>query len=412
MTDTQLSLRQLLDSSNLPSLVLDFRLRGDLEDPLLGRVQEVKVLHNAACTTGEYSLAVSALMQKRLENDINERTQYYSDENGSWLAFSLGHYNIWTFNPNSKFEDRPTQLDKYPSQASSENVLVHTAVSTREEQLYSRLDNIQSPLKSFSDLSNQALKDVETARKDLSSLQDTIQLDSDLSERISSRLLQVELNLRTITSGLSLLKDLSDISDLTPPKPEPSPRPAENLSDKDLLTSIRSRVHMRPTPSVNPLNPWITYYKPPEELQAHVPTLRLLLVEDNVVNQKIMYKFSQKFGVLEEFITQAFDGQEALDCLERMARVGQFPDIIMIDCVMPVMDGYTFLEEFWKRWPNARCKIVGLTVHAMKGYDERFKSLGVKDIMFKPLRFYRMKSHMEAAARLKMTREIEYRGKL
>ncbi|KAF3937649.1 hypothetical protein ABW19_dt0200129 [Dactylella cylindrospora] len=97
----------------------------------------------------------------------------------------------------------------------------------------------------------------------------------------------------------------------------------------------------------------------------------MLTVEDNLINQRLLQKISGKLGVPIKNILQAYDGEEALDILEKLSSNGEFPDLMMVDCAMPRMDGYTFLEEFGNRWPARRLKIVGLTASSVCGEQGR-----------------------------------------
>ncbi|EPS43589.1 hypothetical protein H072_2367 [Dactylellina haptotyla CBS 200.50] len=407
--DEPLSLQQLIDSSERPALVLDFRLKHNLETPSLATIKDLKVSHNPACEHGWYSEAFKDLLEQNLEKleergnrvqgpQEHERPRHYNVAGDAWLSVTVGCYHILTLEPS-----KAAASSLYPE-----------VVSSREDHLYRRLNSTQGPLESFSELSDQALKDAEAVRKDVSQLSSETQLDTQLAERISGRLLQLELNLRTVSSGISLLKDLSDVSDLAPPRQRPESCPAVRLPDKDLLTSIRDRVYAGRVPqsTSQPLWPAAANYKHPSGLEAYAPSLRLLIVEDNIVNQKLLQKICQKYGTLEEFITQALDGAQALEMIEQMTRMGHFPDLIFVDCSMPVLDGYSFLEEFRRRWPNAKCRIVGMTAHAMIGFDKRFKELGAHEVLTKPIKWMHLSGQLELATRLKMSREVEFRGKL
>ena len=69
-----------------------------------------------------------------------------------------------------------------------------------------------------------------------------------------------------------------------------------------------------------------------------VPQKRVLVVEDNEINRAILCEIlSEKYSVLE-----AGNGQEALDLLHQR---GEIVSLILLDVMMPVMDGYTFLDR-------------------------------------------------------------------
>ena len=72
--------------------------------------------------------------------------------------------------------------------------------------------------------------------------------------------------------------------------------------------------------------------------------MRLLLVEDNIVNQKLLSKFLEEFGSCD--IAQ--NGQEAVDLFTKSLAENQPYDVIFMDIMMPVMDGHTALREIRK----------------------------------------------------------------
>ncbi|KAK6341496.1 hypothetical protein TWF696_008568 [Orbilia brochopaga] len=368
-----LSLQDFIDRLEAPTLVLDFRLNIKIED---ARVADTKLAHNAVCERDAFKAAFDGFLAQPLETlvgrgdkvgvpiSIGENLEGAGKKDvagSSWLCCKLGKCSIWSMRTEETDGDAQTTRNLAGSISDAEVASVDGEVvpPSREEQLYRRLDDLQAPLNSFYKLSEQALKDAETARKLESST------DLNLTESLSHRLAQIELNLRTLTSGLSLLKDLSSISDIQPPpSTSPShPKRTSPLSDKLLLHSIRNRAHTSIyDPPISPCSSWRDYV-PSGQLEPYIPTLRVLIVEDNRINQRLQSKFTQKIGVLEDYITIAKDGVEGLEILEGMAKFGQFPDIMIVDNAMPRLDGYGFLEEFRNRWPAARTRIVGATAH-------------------------------------------------
>jgi signal transduction histidine kinase/AmiR/NasT family two-component response regulator len=105
---------------------------------------------------------------------------------------------------------------------------------------------------------------------------------------------------------------------------------------------------------------------------------RILLVEDNAVNEKVATRFLEKFGCL---VDVARDGREAVDA---WARGGY--DLIFMDCQMPVLDGYEATREIRSRERGPqRIPIVALTANAMKDDDVKCKAAGMDDHLSKPL---------------------------
>ncbi len=105
---------------------------------------------------------------------------------------------------------------------------------------------------------------------------------------------------------------------------------------------------------------------------------RVLLVEDNPVNQLVAKGMLGKLGC--EVIVAAHGG-EALDQLEH----GDF-DLVLMDCNMPVMDGYEASRQIRRsgRWPQL--PIVALTANAMSEERERCRAAGMNDYLAKPFR--------------------------
>jgi signal transduction histidine kinase/CheY-like chemotaxis protein len=105
---------------------------------------------------------------------------------------------------------------------------------------------------------------------------------------------------------------------------------------------------------------------------------RVLLVEDNPVNQLVAKGMLSKLGC--EVVTAAH-GAEALDQLE----LSDF-DMVLMDCNMPVMDGYEASRQIRRsgRWPQL--PIVALTANAMSEERERCRAAGMNDYLAKPFR--------------------------
>ncbi|HEN8714664.1 TPA: response regulator [Pseudomonas putida] len=116
-----------------------------------------------------------------------------------------------------------------------------------------------------------------------------------------------------------------------------------------------------------------------------IPTLtatdgraRILLVEDNPVNQLVAKGMLAKLGCVVQVATQ---GVEALERLEQ-----EDFDLVLMDCNMPVMDGYEASRRIRQsgRWPEL--PIVALTANAMPEERERCRAAGMNDYLAKPFR--------------------------
>ena len=107
--------------------------------------------------------------------------------------------------------------------------------------------------------------------------------------------------------------------------------------------------------------------------------LRILLAEDNVVNQKLALRLLQQMGYRADV---ASNGIEAIECIER-----QPYDVVLMDVQMPEMDGLEASRRIVARWPNGeRPRIVAMTANAMQGDREECLAAGMDDYVTKPIR--------------------------
>ncbi|MDO8931998.1 MAG: ATP-binding protein, partial [Rhodocyclaceae bacterium] len=104
---------------------------------------------------------------------------------------------------------------------------------------------------------------------------------------------------------------------------------------------------------------------------------RVLVVEDNPLNQEVAQHFLRKAGIEP---TLAANGAMALAALERQAF-----DIVLMDCQMPVMDGYEATRRIRADARFARLPIVAMTANALIGDRERSLAAGMNDHITKPL---------------------------
>jgi PAS domain S-box-containing protein len=109
-------------------------------------------------------------------------------------------------------------------------------------------------------------------------------------------------------------------------------------------------------------------------------SLKILIVEDNPVNQKVAIRQLKTLGCTQ--ISDAANGQEALDLLKEH----DF-DIILMDCQMPILDGYQTTEAIRQieRLVKRKTVVIGLTANAMKGDREKCLASGMNDYLSKPV---------------------------
>ncbi len=109
--------------------------------------------------------------------------------------------------------------------------------------------------------------------------------------------------------------------------------------------------------------------------------VRILLVEDNVVNQKLAVRLLEKTGCRADAVAT---GKEAIKALETVSY-----DVVLMDVQMPEMDGYEATRIIRDPQSNVRnhdIAIIAMTAHAMKGDRERCIEVGMDDYVSKPIR--------------------------
>jgi two-component system, sensor histidine kinase and response regulator len=108
--------------------------------------------------------------------------------------------------------------------------------------------------------------------------------------------------------------------------------------------------------------------------------LRVLLAEDNAVNQKIATRVLEKHG---HEVTVAADGRQALAALDRASF-----DVALMDVQMPEMDGFesTAAIRDLERQTGNHLPIIAMTAHAMPGDRERCIAAGMDSYIAKPLK--------------------------
>jgi len=124
--------------------------------------------------------------------------------------------------------------------------------------------------------------------------------------------------------------------------------------------------------------------------QSH--PLRILLAEDNGVNQKLALRLLQKLGYRADL---AGNGIEAIEALKR-----QTYDMVLMDVHMPEMDGLEATRRIVQRWStDQRPRIVAMTANAMQGDREQCLVAGMDDYVTKPIRVDALKQAILACTR-------------
>jgi len=106
--------------------------------------------------------------------------------------------------------------------------------------------------------------------------------------------------------------------------------------------------------------------------------VNILIVEDNIVNQKVTLGILKKLGYSADI---AEDGSQAIEKCKQLRY-----DLIFMDCHMPKTDGYTATGEIRKSGKNMTTPIVAMTANAMQGDRDKCIKAGMDDYVSKPVR--------------------------
>ena len=124
--------------------------------------------------------------------------------------------------------------------------------------------------------------------------------------------------------------------------------------------------------------------------------LRILLVEDHPINRRLCLEMLERFGCHPDV---AVNGKEAVE----LAKERQY-DVILMDCEMPVMDGYQAVEAIRRMEKDAgkgapRTYIIALTANAAAGERDRCLAAGMDDYLAKPFSMRSLQEALERALR-------------
>ena len=140
------------------------------------------------------------------------------------------------------------------------------------------------------------------------------------------------------------------------------------------------------------------------EMAAHHP-LRILLAEDNVVNQKLAVQLLSKMGYRADV---AANGLEAIRAVER-----QPYDVILMDVQMPEMDGLEATRRISARFAaSQRPRIIAMTAIAMQGDREMCLDAGMDDYVSKPVRVEELVAALSRCQRLTVQWDAERGGRM
>jgi two-component system sensor histidine kinase/response regulator len=144
---------------------------------------------------------------------------------------------------------------------------------------------------------------------------------------------------------------MDSTSDMSPPGAEP--RPATPIATRDTHRAL-------------------------QQAQQNLAGARVLLVEDLAMNQELACDLLKRAGMS---VVTAGNGEE---CLAKLEALGPF-DAVLMDCQMPVMDGYTATERIRARREWQDLPVIAMTASAMTADRERVLACGMNDHITKPV---------------------------
>jgi signal transduction histidine kinase/CheY-like chemotaxis protein len=188
-----------------------------------------------------------------------------------------------------------------------------------------------------------------------------------------------------------------------------SPEELESLGISDqLLKPVRRLTLQRSVARAMGMDPDLVEAPPPppdikpqEDTEVERQQVRILLAEDNSVNQKVALRQIEKLGYSAEAVA---NGHEAVAALERIRY-----DIVLMDCQMPEMDGFEATGVIRKReGDRAHTVIIAMTANAMEGDRDRCIAAGMDDYLSKPLTKEALGTMLDKWSGILSSREAEH----
>jgi len=136
---------------------------------------------------------------------------------------------------------------------------------------------------------------------------------------------------------------------------------------------------------------------------SDMPPLRIMLAEDNRVNQEVGLRILQHIGYTADV---AASGKEVLALLRN-----QTYDVILMDVQMPEMDGLETTRYICEQWPaDERPRIIAMTANAMEEDRQRCLAAGMDDYVSKPIRLEELRAALEGLTPTQQQEQFEPEG--
>jgi CheY-like chemotaxis protein len=168
------------------------------------------------------------------------------------------------------------------------------------------------------------------------------------------------------------------------------------------LRAARLRALLLETSNSGPAPTVAAPTSPQPPARQTMGSARVLLAEDNLVNQKVAVAMLRKLGCTTDV---ASNGQEAIDAL------GQHRyDLVLMDCQMPIIDGFEATRRIRSGASGSAAQevpIVALTAHAMRGDREACLASGMDDYVVKPLDMARLQEVISVWLQQRATNPVQ-----
>ena len=185
---------------------------------------------------------------------------------------------------------------------------------------------------------------------------------------------QVEAFLESLDLPVIFLSSLGPGTESYRPEPRrPRALLGKPIKPQELFDALSNVIKGSSTRVKKPRNPQA--FRPASSLPSR--DLRILVAEDNAVNQKVALLLLERLGYRADSVA---NGAQAVEALAR-----QPYDVVLMDLQMPEMDGIEATREI-RKLPGARPFIVAMTAHAMVGDRERCLAQGMDGYLSKPIR--------------------------
>lgn len=169
------------------------------------------------------------------------------------------------------------------------------------------------------------------------------------------------------------------------------------IRQSDLYDCIATVMGIAETEDKNKTEKLITQHTINERRKSK--KMRILIAEDNPVNQKVTKNQVQRLGYKSDLVANGFEVLEALK--------NESYSLILMDCQMPEMDGYQATEEIRRNeGKSERIPIIAITANAMTGEQEKCLAAGMDDYLSKPFKQDDLRVVIEKW--LKRSKEVEF----